>query len=207
MRSLLTAIFGSIFSWWGLTLISFLDSSVFFFLPLAIDLGVIVMTARTRELFWAYAVLATVGSVCGSALTFYMGRWLGETGLSHFVPERRLKQLHGRIKDKGAVAAALTTLAPPPFPFTAFVLAAGALEVSPRPFFITLGPARLLRFGAEAVLAYFYGRHIAAWLESDIAKGIGIGLLVLMLVGSTITIIHGVRRARAHQASRSRRAA
>src|SRR5689334_23303656 len=114
MRTVITALFTGLFTWWGLSLISILDSSIFFFLPVAIDIGVIVLCARTRELFWLYPILATVGSVCGSFITYYMGRRLGEAGLGHFVPENRLKQLRQRLKEKGAVAIALTTLAPPP---------------------------------------------------------------------------------------------
>jgi membrane protein YqaA with SNARE-associated domain len=41
----------------------------------------------------------------------------------------------------------------PPFPFTLFVLGAGALEVKPSTFFITLAVCRLVRFDTEALLA------------------------------------------------------
>jgi membrane protein YqaA with SNARE-associated domain len=207
MRSFFAALFGSVLSWWGLTLIAVLDSSVFFFAPLAIDLGVIILSARSRELFWLYAILGTAGSVCGSVFTFYMGRRLGEAGLKYFVSEPRLKGFRDRIKNKGAVAVAVLNLAPPPFPFTAFVLAAGALGVNPARFFITLAPTRLLRFGSEALLAYFYGERIAGWFRSSLMQDIGIGLILFMLAGSVVTIIQAVRKTRAHRHSRSRKAA
>jgi membrane protein YqaA with SNARE-associated domain len=207
MRSFLTALFGSVLSWWGLMLIAVMDSSVFFFAPLAIDLGVIILAARSPNLFWLYAILGTAGSVCGSVITFCMGRGLGEAGLKHFVPEHRLKRFRNRIRNKGAIAVAVLNLAPPPFPFTAFVLAAGALGVNPTRFFATLAPTRLLRFGTEALLAYFYGEQIARWLESTVMQDIGIGLILFMVAGSIVTIIQAVRKTRAHRRSRDRKAA
>jgi membrane protein YqaA with SNARE-associated domain len=207
MRTLLAAIFGSVFSWWGLTVISVLDSSIFFFAPLAIDAAVIILTARSPELFWLYAIIATIGSLFGSAMTYHVGRRIGEAGLTHFVAEVRLKQLREQITNKGAVALALLTLAPPPFPYTALVLVAGALKAVPSRFFLALGPARLLRFGSEAVLAYFYGEQIASWLESNIVKGVGIALFIVMIVGSIITLIRFIRKTRAHRISHSQHAA
>ena len=70
-------------------------------------------------------------------------------------------------------------LIPPPFPFTPFVLAAGALKVKARPFFVTLGVCRLLRFGLEAALALIYGRRIMAWLDSDLFHDIVLVVIVL----------------------------
>jgi len=93
LRSILGPLLGVVFTWWGLTLISILDSSIFFFVPLAIDVAIIVLSARTPKFFWLYAVLATAGSLCGSAVTYYIGTRVGEAGLRHFVPEKRLNRL------------------------------------------------------------------------------------------------------------------
>jgi hypothetical protein len=95
-------------------------------------------------------------------------------------------------------------LLPPPFPFTACVLAAGALKVDRPLFFVTLGVTRLLRFGVEAVLAYFYGRHIVTWLKSPILEYIGIGFVVAAIMGSIITTIQVVRKSRNHRRQQPR---
>ena len=152
-------------SWWGLWLLAALDSTMVFFLPFGIDIAIIILASRSHELFWLYPILASGGSLCGAAITYYVGRRLGEAGLEHFVPKNQLNGFRRRIEDKGAVALAVLDLIPPPFPFTACILAAGALKVSTPIFFITLGATRLLRFGVEAVFAYFYGRQIIGWDE------------------------------------------
>jgi membrane protein YqaA with SNARE-associated domain len=208
MRQLLVTLFGGLMSWWGLCLIAALDSSMIFFLPLGVDIAVVILASRSRELFWVYPILATVGSICGAAVTYYIGRRIGEAGLHHFVSKARLERLRGRVEDKGAVALAVLDLIPPPFPFTACILVAGALKVSPALFFITLGLTRLLRFGGEAVLAFFYGRQIIRWLRSDIVEYIGIALFAVAIIGSTITAIQLVRKTRSRRrSSRKRRVA
>src|SRR5204862_4150540 len=130
MRGFFAAIFGGLLSWWGLWLIAALDSTMVFFLPLAVDIAVVILASRTRERFWLYPILATAGSLCGAAITYYLGRRVGEIGLKRFVSARRVARVQGRIEKKGAIAIAVLDLLPPPFPFTAFILAAGAIRVS-----------------------------------------------------------------------------
>jgi membrane protein YqaA with SNARE-associated domain len=208
MRSFLIAIFGSLISWWGLGLIAALDSTIIVVIPFAVDIAVIVLASRSRELFWVYPIIGTVGSIVGATLTFYIGRRLGDAGLEHFVPKGKLDRIRKRIEEKGAFALAVTDLIPPPFPFTACILAAGALEVSTTVFFVTLAATRLVRFGVEAVLAHFYGRQIIGWLESPIVEYIGIGFIIFVVLASVIAIVQLVRKTRAHRSpSRRHRAA
>jgi uncharacterized membrane protein YdjX (TVP38/TMEM64 family) len=194
LRSFFISIFGGLMSWWGLWLIAALDSTIIVAIPLAVDIAVVILTSRRRELFWFYPIMASLGSLCGAAITFYVGRRLGEPGLERFVSKGRLTSIRRRIEDKGAVALAVLDLIPPPFPFTACILAAGALEVSTTLFFITLGVTRLFRFGVEAVLTFFYGRQIIGWLESDTFEYIGIGLFAFAVIGTVLAIIKVVRK-------------
>src|SRR5215469_5855034 len=154
LRGFFLSIFASLMSWWGLAIIAALDSTLVVVIPLAVDIAVIVLTSRNRDLVWLYPIVASLGSLGGAGVILYIGRRVGEPGLEHFVPKNRLDRIRKRIEDKGAVALAALDLLPPPFPFTACILAAGALEVSTPIFFVTLGLTRLLRFGVEAVLAF-----------------------------------------------------
>jgi membrane protein YqaA with SNARE-associated domain len=207
MRGFFATIFGFFLSWWGLWLIAALDSTMVFFLPLAVDIAVVILASRSRELFWLYPILASAGSLCGAALTYYIGRRLGEVGLERYVPKKRLAGFRRRIEEKGAVALPILDLIPPPFPFTACVLAAGALKVDTVLFFVTLFLTRLLRFGVEAMLAYFYGPTIIGWLESDIFEYIGTALFAAAIIGTIVTTIELIRKSHAQRGPKERHAA
>ena len=152
----------------GVFVLAALDATLFFSLPFGIDAVVIIVAARMRDHSWIVPLLATAGSVAGAALTFWMGVKAGDAGLERYVDARRLDRVRDRVKNSGALAFAVLDLIPPPFPLTPFVLAAGALEVDRRLFFVTLAVTRLFRFGIEAALAARYGRTILAWMESDL---------------------------------------
>jgi membrane protein YqaA with SNARE-associated domain len=180
----------------GVVVLAALDSTLFFSLPFGIDAAVIILAARLRNLWWTVPLLATAGSVAGAALTFWMGIKIGEQGLDRWVAPRRLKQVRSRVRQKGAVALAVLDLIPPPFPFTPFVLAAGALEVKTKTFFGTLIACRLLRFGLEAALAIVYGKRILSWLESDLFHDIVAFFIVIAIALTAYSIVRLVRATR-----------
>lgn len=180
----------------GVLALAALDSTLFFSWPFGIDTVVIVMAARSDARAWIVPLLATLGSVAGAAVTFWMGRKIGDAGLERYIAARRLDAVRGRIRNSGAIALAALDLIPPPFPFTPFVLAAGALEVDARLFFVTLAVARALRFGVEAVLAVRYGKAILRWLESSLVENIVfacIALAVLLTVASLVRLFRSAR--------------
>ena len=177
----------------GVFVLGALDSTLFFSLPLGIDAAVVILAAQLGGLWWIAPLLATVGSVLGAALTFWMGKKIGEAGLDRWVPKRRLARIRTRVRERGAIALAVLDLIPPPFPFTPFVLAAGALDVDARTFFITLTACRLFRFGIEGALALIYGGRIVLWLDSDVFHDIVAVFIVLAVVLTTISIVKVVR--------------
>src|SRR3954468_21608473 len=103
MRPLFNSLLGYFLTPAGLVLMGALDSSMIFFLPLGIDFVVIILAARKPELFWLYAVLATIGSVIGAAATFWIGRKVGEHGLTKLVKPSRLKRVQDRVGESAAV--------------------------------------------------------------------------------------------------------
>ena len=193
MRSLLA----SFLTPGGLVLLGVLDSSLIFFLPLGIDVAVVVLSARQPELFWLYALLAAAGSLIGASLTFWIGRKVGEHGLSRLVSPSRLKRVEARVGKSAAISTGILGLIPPPFPLTAFVLTSGALRANPWSFLLALTAARLARFGIEAALAARYGARILRWMDSTVFEVIIGVLIVLAIVGtivSAIALIRGTRR-------------
>ena len=189
MTSFFQSIFGFFLTWWGAFLMAALDTSMLFFLPFGIDALVIFLAARDAELFWIYPLLATAGSLTGAAVTFWIGRKVGEVGVERLVPARRLERLKCKVNEKGAVALAMSALLPPPFPLTPFILTCGALDVSRVRFFVTFGLVRLLRFGIEAVLARTYGRGILAVLQSETFQLVFLAFIVVALVGTIASAV------------------
>lgn len=205
------ALFFSILAWFltplGVVLMGVLDASLVFILPFGIDFVVIVMTARKPELFWLYALLATIGSVIGAVATFWIGRKIGEVGLARFVNARRLERAKARV-GRGEVVVAALAIIPPPFPFTPFVLTSGALALNPWPFFGTLATARVLRFGVEGALASYYGRQILRWMKTPMFEaiiGTLIALAVIATIASAIALVRSTRGAKSGNGAAPRR--
>jgi membrane protein YqaA with SNARE-associated domain len=180
---------GFFLTWWGAVVIAALDTSLLFFLPFGVDAVVIFLAARDEQFWWMYAILATAGSLVGAALTFWIGRKIGEVGLERMIPERRLERLRCRVRDKGAIAMALPALLPPPFPLTPVILTCGALKVDKFRFFATFGAIRLLRFTIEAALARVYGRGVLRMLQSDAFQNVIIGFIIIAVLGTVISAV------------------
>lgn len=177
----------------GLFVLAALESTVFFWFPFGVDAAVILLVARNEDRTWLYPVIATAGSVLGTAVTLWMGQKVGETGISRYVPERRLKAAKAKVKKKGAAAIALLGIIPPPFPFTPFVLASGALKMNIPRFLATLTIVRLARFGVEAMLAAKFGRLAIRWLNSDAMQFV-VGGLIVVAVSGTAVMLYGLSR-------------
>jgi membrane protein YqaA with SNARE-associated domain len=180
----------------GVCIIAALDSTMIFFLPLAVDIGVVLISSRHPDLFWLYPILVSACSLLGAALTFYLGRGAGEAGLERFVSARRLKWVKTRLQRKGAVGMAALDMIPPPFPFTAVIVAAGALDANLPRFFIAMFGFRLIRFESEAALAAIYGRQIVKWMESDLFRDVAYFFTVLVVAGTIVSIIQFIRKTR-----------
>jgi hypothetical protein len=126
----------------GVIVLAALDSTVFFSLPFGIDAAVIILAARMRELWWLVPLLATAGSVAGATLTFWMGvRSASRDSSAGCRASGRQRSAPGCARKAPSPRRARPD--PPPFPFTPFVLAAGALD-GPRTFFVTLTVCRVL---------------------------------------------------------------
>jgi len=196
MRAFFASIFAYFLSPFGLLALAALDMSMLFFLPFAVDAGVIILTARRPDAALLYVGMATAGSLIGGAITFWIGRRAGEHGLERFVSARRLDHIKGRVRRSGAIAFALPAMMPPPFPLTPFVLTCGALAVSKTRFFLTLGIVRLVRFAVEAALAVIYGQRILSWMKSDLFQAIVIGFTIVAVVATVAGIWTLIRQSR-----------
>jgi membrane protein YqaA with SNARE-associated domain len=171
----------------GVFVLGFLDAAFFFTLPLGIDAVVVTLAARRGVFFWFAPLLATAGSLLGAALTYWTGAKIGDAGMRRFASEKWLSRIKKRLKGSAVTLAALD-LMPPPFPFSAFVLGAGAAKVDRRRFFVTLALCRMLRFGAEALLGLRYGRYALRWIESETVERVVAAIVILAIAAGVYSL-------------------
>ena len=181
----------------GLLVLGVLDSS-FLFAPWGNDLLVVALTARNPHPanMLYYAAMSSVGSVLGSLLIDLTLRRLGAHGLEKYLSARRLKRVQSKIQNNAGQALALASLAPPPFPFTAFVGAAAALQYSRKRLLAVVGVTRMVRFTLLGLLALRFGASILKWSENAVVQGFLVALIVVCTVGSVVSVYGWIRRSR-----------
>jgi membrane protein YqaA with SNARE-associated domain len=171
----------------GLFLLGVLDSS-FLTLPFANDVAVIVLSSLHHLRFWLYAIAATAGSAVGCYITYWIGRKGGESFIEEHMSRQQFERLKQRISGRGIFVLAVPAIIPPPFPFTPWVLAAGALDVPRNRFLAALSVFRFARFFAEGVIALFVGRKVIQWMHSAWFEHFIDGLVVLAIAASVYSV-------------------
>jgi len=158
----------------GLFVIAFLDSSVLTF-PVINDLLLINLSIHFPARMPYYAAMATLGSVGGCLLLYYIARKGGEA-MFHKRAGPRAHRIHAWISRYGFISILVTALLPPPTPFKVFVIAAGALEMPVWTFILGLLAARAIRFYGEGFLAIRYGDNAGQFLVTHKLEVAGIVL-------------------------------
>jgi membrane protein YqaA with SNARE-associated domain len=146
----------------GLFLISFLDSSVLTF-PVINDLLLIELSIQRPARMPLYASMATLGSVLGCVLLFFIARKGGETVFRRKAGARA-ETIRRLIEQNGFGGMLLAALLPPPTPFKFFVLAAGVFEVPLASFSAAIALARIFRYFGVGYLAVRYGSQALPYL-------------------------------------------
>ena len=85
---------------------------------------------------------------------------------------------------------------PPPFPFTPFLMAAAASNYPRKKLLAVVGVSRLLRFAIEGVLAILLGERILRLAQSSTVEYAVLGLLIVSLVASALSVYGWIRRSR-----------
>ena len=179
----------------GLFLLSALDSS-FLVLPFGNDLLLIALVSSNRgSLVWIlYVVVSAIGSVVGVLIVDLLMRKMGEKGLERFVSQKRIEKLKQKLENKAGITVFIATLIPPPFPFTPVVMTASALQSPRGTLLAAVFIGRLVRFGAEAVLALYFGRQVLAFMNSDVVTYFVYALVGIAVVLSTLSILRWLKR-------------
>lgn len=179
----------------GLFLMSALDSS-FLVLPFGNDLLLIALVSSNREsLIWiGYVLVSAAGSVLGVFVVDLLMRKAGEKGLERFVKPKKLERIKQKLENKLGITVFVTTLLPPPFPFTPVIMTASALQCSRPKLLAAVFVGRILRYTTEAILALYFGRQVIAYFNSDVVTYIVYGLIALAIVLSTLSLLRWFRR-------------
>ena len=147
----------------ALFLISFLDSSVLSF-PVINDLLLIELSMQRPARMPLYASMATLGSVLGCVLLFFIAEKGGEA-LFHKHAGKRAQAIHNWVVHNGFAGMLVAALLPPPTPFKIFVVAAGVFEVPLFSFTSAVTLARLLRYFVIGYLAIRFGKGAMSYLK------------------------------------------
>jgi membrane protein YqaA with SNARE-associated domain len=176
----------------GLLVVGILDSSVLI-LPLGNDFLLMGLSARHPHRVWLYVLMATAGSAVGVSLTMWLGK-AGRESLDQSKGGKRRRYVEKQIKKRIGWALFLASSMPPPFPFTAVVVIAGALETRWSKVLPLVATGRLVRFGIEAALAVQNGRWILSLARSAALRDVIIGMIVIAVCGGAYSIYKWMRR-------------
>ena len=162
----------------GLFGIALLDSAL---IPLPGGPDAVLILLSTARPAWVpiYVFAATLGSVIGCVIFYYISRRAGKGALKRFSPQRqaRVKELIDRYD---VLSVLVSSILPPPFPFKLFIATAGVFRFSVVRFALAVAAGRAFRYTLIGYLAAHYGEH-AKELLARYYPYIGLGLAVLIV--------------------------
>ena len=180
----------------GLALVSFLDSS-FLSLPEVSDVLIVVLVIQHPARWLYYAAMTTLGSVVGCYALYALARKGGEAALRRRFHERHIDRGLTVFRKYGLLAVIVPSILPPPTPFKIFVLLAGVSGVRPLTFISAIAIGRGFRYGAEALLAYWYGERATQFIQDNLPV-VSVWLAGLVFVAGVIYFLWRRRRSPAN---------
>ena len=178
----------------GLFLVAVLDSS-FLSLPEVNDLLVVTSATAYPSRAWLYILMATLGSVAGSLILWWIGRRGGHRALERRFGVERVERTRALFSRWGILALAIPAVLPPPMPFKIFVLSSGVFDMPWKRFVLILLVARGLRYSFWGTMGVLYGREALAILQRFDAWFAGrtewllIGLAVVVVITAAIWLL------------------
>lgn len=183
----------------GFIPLGLIDSSVIP-IPGSMDVLTIVLAARDANLWPYYAVMATVGSVLGSFVTYRLARKGGEETLKKRLSPKTMKKVTKIFEQRGFAAIAIPAVLPPPVPLVPFVLTAGAMQYSVKRFLAAMALGRIVRYSILAYLAGRYGRKMLSLLAKI---GSPVGVIVAGVVVAALVVYFVIRGKRKNKRAKS----
>ena len=168
----------------GLYLVSFLDSS-FLSLPEISDILVVLMVTQNHNRMILYVVAATLGSLTGCLVMYFLGRKGGEALLRKRFASATVDRAMAAFERYGVLVVLIPAILPPPAPFKIFVLLSGVAGISLGKFVTAIVIGRGARYLTLGILAIRYGESAIAYMEEHgvAVAAVAIGLLLAGLAG------------------------
>jgi membrane protein YqaA with SNARE-associated domain len=164
----------------GLFLAAFLDSS-FVPLPEIIDLLVVWMITHHKRRLVLYVISATLGSLAGCLVMYYLGRKGGEALVRRHFASARVERAMAVFRRHGIMAVLIPSMLPPPAPFKIFVVLAGIVGISVGRFSTAIIIGRGSRYLALGLLAVEYGDRTFAFLRTH---GVAVSFGIIAVLGA-----------------------
>jgi membrane protein YqaA with SNARE-associated domain len=176
----------------GFLPLGLIDSSIIP-LPGSMDVLTIILAARSPELWFYYAVAATIGSVIGAFVTYRLARKGGEKSLEKRLSAKSMKRVVKLFERWGFAAIAIPALLPPPMPLVRCVLAAGAMQYSVKKFLVAMALGRIVRYSILGYLAARYGRKMLPFLLRHGHPAIAAVLGLVVTAGLAYLVYRGIK--------------
>ena len=176
----------------GLFIVAFLDSSVLS-LPEIADLLIVWMVIQHKSRLIVYALSATLGSIAGCLLLYYLGRKGGEVLVRKRFHPGSVDRTLATFQRYGVMAVLIPSVLPPPAPFKIFVLLAGIAGVGVTEFTTAIAIGRGLRYFAEGLLAVRYGDRAMGFIQ-DNGRTVSLAMAGLLIAGLAGYLLLGACR-------------
>jgi membrane protein YqaA with SNARE-associated domain len=169
---------------WALFAVSFVESSFF---PLPPDAMLIPMVLADRRKAWFYAGTATIASVLGGLLGYWIGHALyeslGRPIIEFYGLEPKVQTYIDGFNHYGLWIILIKGLTP--IPYKLVTIASGIAGFALLPFVLASIATRGIRFFLVAGLLYFYGEPIRDFLERRLTL-VTTAFLVLVILGFVV---------------------
>jgi len=164
-----------------LGIVSVAESSFF---PIPVDVMLAPMVLARRDKAWWYATIATVASVIGGVLGYFLGAFLfdsvGAWLLDVYHAQETFEQVQGLFREYGVWIVFIAGFTP--IPYKVFTITSGVMGIALIPFVIASLVGRAGRFFLVAALLYWGGEKIEDVLQKWV-EWIGWITLAVVVIG------------------------
>ena len=171
----------------GLFIVAFLDSSLLS-LPEIADLLIVWMVIQHKSRLILYASSATIGSIAGCLVLYYLGRKGGEAVIRKRFHSASVDKTLATFQRYGVMAVLIPSILPPPAPFKIFVVLAGIAGVGVTEFSTAIAIGRGLRYFGEGLLAIRYGDRALGFIQ-DNGRTVSLTIVGLLVAGLAVYLL------------------